>query len=85
MASSEDRAERLATIADAVGLHLRVAARIVETAASFESRVMIDGADARSMVALLRLGALQGRALRVVATGPDADAAAAAIADELGR
>ena len=75
--------ERIATVADAVGVHLRIAARIVEIVGGFDAEVRVDGADARSAVALLRLGAVTGTRLRVTATGPDADAAVEAVADAL--
>lgn len=69
------------------GLHLRRAARLVVLARSFRSdiRIIAKGAtaDARSILELLSLAAGCGTTLDIVAHGPDAGAAVAALADHL--
>ena len=58
------------------GLHLRVAARVVQLVQRQEARVRLVGADnreadGRSILGLVSLGAGHGEALRVEAEGPD--------------
>ena len=79
------------------GLHARPAARLVQAASQFQSRVTVTNltggrgpADARSLSALATLDVRQGQEVQVTANGPDADAALAAIralveADEASR
>jgi phosphotransferase system HPr (HPr) family protein len=69
------------TVIDPSGLHARPAARFVQAASRFASRIAIrhDGreADAKSLIALL------GLTIRPSADGPDAEEALAALAAEL--
>ena len=62
-----------------VDLHARPAARFVRMAMGFESSVRIAAgereADAKSLLAVLALGARRGTALRLAAEGGDAAAA----------
>ncbi|QSG05952.1 Phosphotransferase system HPr-related protein [Halapricum desulfuricans] len=72
--------ERTVTIVPEAGLHARPASKLVETANEFESELQIatDGAepvDARSMLAVSSMAAEQGEAVRLIADGPDAEAA----------
>lgn len=76
-----------ATIGDPHGLHARPASRIARRAAEFEAEVRLavrgsgrPPASARSVVALMGLGARRGDSLAVMATGRQAQAAAVAIA-----
>jgi phosphotransferase system HPr (HPr) family protein len=66
-----------------VALHARPAATFVKTALRFKSRttVSLDGkvADAKSILAVLALGAVGGRELRLTAEGDDAPDALAAL------
>src|SRR6266436_7344894 len=66
-----------------VALHARPAATFVKTALRFRSRLMVgsDGkvADAKSILAVLALGALGGTVLRLSAEGDDAPDAVAAL------
>lgn len=59
-----------------VDLHARPAAGFVRAAAAFESRVVLAAgereADAKSLLAVLALGAKGGSTLRLRADGPDA-------------
>ncbi|NWH07086.1 MAG: HPr family phosphocarrier protein [Alphaproteobacteria bacterium] len=67
------------------GLHARASAKFVRLASSFSSEITVskDGisVNARSMLGLLTLGAAAGTAVTVSASGADADAALAALAD----
>jgi phosphotransferase system HPr (HPr) family protein len=66
-----------------VALHARPAATFVKTALRFRSKVMVgtDGrvADAKSILAVLALGAVGGTVLRLSAEGEDAPDALAAL------
>jgi phosphotransferase system HPr (HPr) family protein len=68
---------------EGVALHARPAATFVKTALRFRSRltVGIDGkiADAKSILAVLALGAVGGTVLRLSAEGEDAPDALAAL------
>lgn len=65
------------------GLHARPAARFVQTARQFRSRVRVvyNGreADAKSLLSLLALGVEQGAAVTLRAEGEDAEEALAAL------
>lgn len=76
-----------AVIRDPAGLHARPAARLVALAAGFSATATLADltrgtgpAPLTSMVALARLGVRAGDRLRVAASGPDAEAAVAALA-----
>lgn len=73
-----------AVIADPVGLHARPAADFVRAANTFSSAITItcDGksANAKSILQVISLNARQGASVTLTATGPDADAALAALA-----
>lgn len=70
-------------IADPLGLHARPAGLLVKLAAGFESAIVVTtstgNADAKRIMALMRLGAKQGTLLTVTCSGPDEEAAAEAI------
>ena len=74
-------------VIDPSGLHARPAARFVQAASRFASRIVIrkDGreADAKSLIALLGLTIRPSSAITLAADGPDADEALAALAAEL--
>jgi phosphotransferase system HPr (HPr) family protein len=76
------------TVLDPAGLHARPAAQFVRTASRFESRVTIRAgdrsADAKSLIALLGLTIRPQSQVTLAADGPDADAAVAALLEELG-
>jgi phosphotransferase system HPr (HPr) family protein len=71
--------ESVVRLPDDVDLHARPAARFVRTAMGFGATVHVFSgdrrADAKSLLAVLRLGARRGTALRLSAEGPDADVA----------
>jgi phosphocarrier protein len=74
-------------VIDPAGLHARPAAKFVQAASRFTSRIVIreNGreADAKSLVALLGLTIRPSSEISLAAEGPDADEAIAALAAEL--
>jgi phosphotransferase system HPr (HPr) family protein len=76
--------EAVATLPADVDLHARPAARFVRMAMGFESSVRIASGDrevdAKSLLAVLALGARRGTSLRLAADGCDAAAAVDALA-----
>ncbi len=74
---------REAKIVNKYGLHARPAMKFVELANQFASKIEVsNGAltvDAKSIMSVMRLAAVQGTVLRVVADGSDAKAAVAAL------
>jgi len=76
------------TVIDPAGLHARPAARFVQLASRFASRIVLrhDGreADAKSLISLLGLGVRPQGEIRLAADGPDADLAITSLAEELG-
>jgi phosphoenolpyruvate-protein phosphotransferase len=84
--SLADASELRLEVPNALGLHARPAARVVETAGRFDASLQIldettgrGPADARSLTAVVTLGAHQGHTIVVRASGPEADAALAAL------
>lgn len=76
---------RLETVVQhAQGLHARPAVQLVEAAMAYDSDVQLlkddTAVDAKSVLQVLTLGAVQGTPLIVVAKGSDAEAAARAVA-----
>jgi phosphotransferase system HPr (HPr) family protein len=71
------------SISNPAGLHARPAATVVDRLKAFEAEVAIESSgrrgNARSITALLGLGAAVGDPVRVVARGADAGAAADAV------
>lgn len=76
-------AEASVTIVNMRGLHARAAAKICETASAFSSKITLARAGttvgARSLMALLMLGAGKGSSVTVRAEGDDAEAAVDAV------
>jgi phosphotransferase system HPr (HPr) family protein len=76
------------TVELAKDLHARPAGRVAQAAARHQATVeLVAGAkqaNARSVLAVMGLGAVTGTPVRIVATGPGADAVAAEIAGILG-
>lgn len=71
--------ESLVALPAAVDLHARPAADFVRLALGFSSQITVAAgereADAKSLLAVLGLGAKRGTTLRITADGDDADAA----------
>ena len=80
-------ADRQFTMLDPSGLHARPAARFVKVASRFTSRITVRHADreadAKSLIALLTLAIRPASQISLVADGSDADAALAALVEEL--
>ncbi len=68
------------TIADPMGLHARPAGMLVKAAAAYQSSITITAptgtADAKRIMAVMRLAAKQGQELTVTVDGADEAAAA---------
>lgn len=71
--------EQFVTLRNPLGLHARPAAVLARMIAGYDARVLVDGVDGASVLELMKLGAQQGRELRVSAEGPQADEAVAAV------
>jgi phosphocarrier protein len=75
--------EATSRVTNRLGLHLRAASALAETARRFKAHITVttDGgkADARSVIGLMMLGAAQGTKLKLHAEGEDARAALDAI------
>lgn len=76
---------RQVEITNALGLHLRPAAKFVKTADQFQAEIRIwykgHDYDGRSILDLAGLAAERGSRLEIEATGPDAEIALSALAD----
>ena len=70
-------------IADPLGLHARPAGLLVKAAAAYQSTVTVTAptgkADAKRIMAVMRLAAKQGMELTVTCEGPAEEAAAAGL------
>ena len=75
--------EATVEVKNRLGLHLRAASALAETAGKFDAAVSIlrgkDSVNARSVTGLIMLGAAKGTKLKIKADGPDARAAIAAV------
>jgi phosphocarrier protein HPr len=75
---------REVTVTNRLGLHARAAARFVQTATRFRSKITLgrDGKamDGKSILGILLLAAAQGSTLIVTADGDDEEAAIRALA-----
>ena len=74
-------------IADPLGLHARPAGLLVKAAAAHQSTVTVTAptgkADAKRLMAVMRLAAKQGMELTITVEGPDEEAAAASLQEFL--
>jgi phosphotransferase system HPr (HPr) family protein len=81
--------ETSVVITNKVGLHARPARLLVQTAAQFQSRVQVKrgdkAANAKSIVGILKLGAVLGDTLVFHAEGEDAELAMSALTELVGR
>lgn len=71
------------TIVNRLGLHARPAMSFVDAASGFQSQVTVkrggQAVDGKSIMQMMLLAATKGTVLEVVAEGPDAQAACAAL------
>ena len=76
------------TVIDPAGLHARPAAKVVQVASRFQSRIVLRSGertvDVKSLIALLGLTIRPLTEITLTADGPDADDALAALVEELG-
>lgn len=76
--------EITAVIVNELGMHARAATRFVQLASQFQCDVQVekDGqwVNGKSIMGVLMLVASKGSTIRIKATGPDAEAATAALA-----
>ena len=76
------------TVIDPAGLHARPAAKVVQVASRFRSRIVLQSGersvDVKSLIALLGLTIRPMTEITLTADGPDADDALAALVEELG-
>ena len=83
MTARTPRASADVEVVNRLGLHARAARLLVEAVRAFDAEVTIRREDqtvnAKSILEIMMLAAGPGTALEVVAVGPDADAAVAAI------
>ena len=79
-AASAGVVERVVALGDPSGLHARPATALAALVAGFDARVTVDGVDAGSALDLMGLDTRGGADVCVRASGPDADAAVAAVA-----
>ena len=74
-------------ISDPLDLHARPAGMLVKAAAGFASTVTVTAptgkADAKRLMAVMRLAAKQGMELTITVEGPDEEAAAASLQEFL--
>ncbi|MBI4516526.1 MAG: HPr family phosphocarrier protein [Deltaproteobacteria bacterium] len=84
-----DPVRRVLRIQNRLGLHMRAAAKLVQTANKYDAEITIskDGQDVsgKSILALMMLAAPQGSLIEVEAAGPQAAEAVDAIGDLLDR
>lgn len=75
--------ERIVTIRNRAGMHARPAALLVKTASRFTSQIYIEKDEERvngkSIMGVITLGATYDSSLRIIASGPDEEAAVDAI------
>jgi phosphocarrier protein HPr len=84
-----DPVRRAATIVNERGLHARAAAKFVKLVEGFDATITVErggmSVGGLSIMGLMMFGAGPGTELQLTATGPDADAAMAALIDLIGR
>ncbi|MBU2272480.1 MAG: HPr family phosphocarrier protein [Alphaproteobacteria bacterium] len=89
MSDGAPRATATANICNTRGLHARASAKFVKLATSFDAEIHVtrDGVtvNALSIMGLLMLGAGNGCGIDIAASGPEAEAAVAALADLVAR
>ncbi len=81
--------QRTITITNKLGLHARAAAKLVATAARFESDIKLSKAhaevNAKSILGVMMLAAAKGSEITLIAEGHDENEALDALADLIAR
>ncbi|MFB2582706.1 dihydroxyacetone kinase phosphoryl donor subunit DhaM [Herbiconiux sp. P15] len=72
---------RSVSIVNRDGLHARPAAEFVKLAGTFDSKVTVNGRDARSLLGIMALGLTKGSTVELASADPDGRAAVDALAD----
>lgn len=76
--------ERVVTVVNPLGLHARPAAMFVKLAGTFQAHIEVEKGglpvNGKSIMGVMMLAAECGSSLRIMATGPDAEAAVEALA-----
>ncbi len=75
---------RTVTLINKDGLHARPAAEFVKLASTFDSRVTVNGTDAKSLLGIMSLGLAKGMSVEISSSGAQADIAVNALAELLG-
>ncbi|MBI9116254.1 dihydroxyacetone kinase phosphoryl donor subunit DhaM [Sanguibacter suaedae] len=73
--AGHERGARRARLRNPLGLHARPAAVLARSVAAFDARVAIDGANAASVLELMKLGVVGGHEVEIRAEGPQAEEA----------
>lgn len=77
------RAEAEAVILNKYGFHVRPTTSFTKLANTFSSQITVEYqdqvVDAKSVIGLMSLGAIQGARIRIIAEGEDAEEAVAAL------
>lgn len=80
-------AEKVYTIIDEAGIHARPATLLVNTVNKFSSDVSLEyngkSVNLKSIMGVMSLGVTKGAAIKVTATGDDADAALSALTEAM--
>jgi phosphocarrier protein HPr len=89
LSSPTDPVRSTATIVNERGLHARAAAKFVKLVETFDATITVErgglSVGGLSIMGLMMFGAGPGTELQLTATGPDAEAAMAALLDLIGR
>ena len=72
-APSGEVLRRVVQLRNRLGLHARPAAMLARRAVEFDARLLVNGADATSVLALMGLGLTGGAQIELEATGPQAE------------
>jgi phosphocarrier protein len=76
--------EKIITIQNRAGIHARPAAMLVQTTKNFSANIYLekdkDRINAKSIMGIITLGAGYGVELKIIAEGPDEEAAVEAVA-----
>ncbi|BDZ66340.1 PTS sugar transporter subunit IIA [Agromyces mangrovi Wang et al. 2018] len=75
------RYERTVTLRNEAGLHARPAAEFVRLASTFDAHVFVDGKDAKSLLAIMSLGAVRGDDVTISSDDTRARSAVDALAE----